>query len=157
MSTINEKQKAAVDELFVNGFNRKKAYASAYPNCDPARRRDGMQRILALPHVQEYYQAKYDIIKEMSQINVFHIIESLRIQIEHYEDLVDLVTKDKLTTAEEQKLERMERVIKGADAMRARDMICKLIGAYEPQKIIVEEKVYKVGFDLGADDAEIVE
>ena len=65
-----------------------------------------------------------------------------------------IVTKDNPTEQEMDKLDRMKDIIKGADVLKAQDMVCKLIGAYEPEKIEISEKVYKIGFDF--DDAEEV-
>ena len=42
---------------------------------------------------------------------------------------------------------------------KAKEMIAKLIGAFEPEKIIVEQQTYNVGFDFGndeIDEAEVV-
>ena len=33
---MTEKQRAFVDEMFLNGFDRKKAYSLVFPDCKPA-------------------------------------------------------------------------------------------------------------------------
>ena len=70
--------------------------------------------------------------------------------------MTELSLKDSLTTREEEKLGRISELVKGSDIMKARDMICRIIGAYEPEKVEVSNTVYKVGFDLDVNDAEII-
>ncbi len=153
---LNEAQKMAIDELFVNGFNRQKAYMRAYPDCIPKYARSGMQQILSKDYVQDYYDVKYKQYQKIVGIDARQMVDSLKTQIEQYEDMLDLAIKPNLTAKEVELLERMKDVIKGADIMRAKDMICKIIGAYEPEKIEITDKTYKIGFDLDADDAEII-
>lgn len=153
---INTSQRLAIDELFANGFNRQKAYRVAYPDCKPEHARSGMQQILSKAHVQEYYDLKYNEYKKIVGTDAYQMVDSLKTQIEQYEDMLDLAVKPKLTAAEVELLERMKDVIKGSDIMKAKDMICKIIGAYEPERIEVTDKTYKVSFDLDSDDAEII-
>jgi len=69
--------------------------------------------------------------------------------------MLALASKDKLTSLEEDKLERLSSILKGSDVMRAKDMICRIIGAYEPEKIEVTNKTWRVSFD-DADDAKLI-
>ena len=153
---INANQAAAIDELFANGFNRTKAYLVAFPNCKPKYARASMQQLLAKPYIQDYYDVKYKEYQKILGVGKRQMVDSLKTQIEQYEDMLDLAMKPKLTAAETEQLERMKEVIKGSDIMKAKDMICKIIGAYEPEKIEVTDKTYKVSFDLDSDDAEII-
>lgn len=156
ISKLNDNQKSAIDHLFANGFNRQKAYLAAYPNCKPSLARSGMQQILAKDYVQAYYDIKYKEYQKIVGIDARQMVDSLKTQIEQYEDMLDLAIKPNLTAKEMELLERMKDVIKGSDIMKAKDMICKIIGAYEPERIEVTDKTFKVGFDLDADDAEIL-
>ena len=61
-----------------------------------------------------------------------------------------------LTDKEIAKLARISELVKGSDIMKAKDMICRIIGAYEPDKIEVVDRTYKVGFDLGDSEPEIL-
>ena len=154
---MNDKQRMFVDEMFLNGFNRKKAYALIYPDCKEANIPSGVCQILRKPLVKEYYEKKYKEFRESLSIDKYQIIDGLRKQIELFDDMTELSLKDSLTQKEEEKLGRISELIKGSDIMKARDMICRIIGAYEPEKIEVANKVYKVGFDLDVDEAEIIE
>lgn len=153
---INANQAAAIDELFANGFNRTKAYLVAFPNCKPKYARASMQQLLAKPYIQDYYDVKYKEYQKILGVGKRQMVDSLKTQIEQYEDMLDLAMKPQLTASETEQLERMKEVIKGSDIMKAKDMICKIIGAYEPEKIEVTDKTYKVSFDLDSDDAEII-
>jgi len=86
-----------------------------------------------------------------------HIMVDNLVSISHkYDDMLALACKDRLTANDEIRLERMASVLKGADAMKAKDMLCRIIGAYEPDKIEVTNKTWRVSFD-DAEDAEISE
>ena len=154
---MTDKQRMFVDEMFLNGFDRKKAYSLIFPDCKPANVPSGVCQILRKPLVKDYYNEKYKEFRELLSIDKFQIIDGLRKQIELYNDMVELSSKDSLTQKEEDKLGRLNELVKGSDIMKARDMICKIIGAYEPEVIKVETKTYKVGFDLDASDVEIIE
>ena len=151
---LNEDNKRVIDELFLNGFNRKKAYALVYPeNKAPAQ---GMGQMMARQNVKDYYASKHKEWRESLSMDKYEVIDGLRRQIELHNDMVELALKDSLTTREEEKLARLNELVKGSDIMKAKDMICRIIGAYEPDKIEVVERTYKVGFDLDPDEAEII-
>tara|TARA_R110000765_G_scaffold195232_1_gene300807 strand:+ start:1167 stop:1643 length:477 start_codon:yes stop_codon:yes gene_type:complete len=153
---INESQKHAIDELFLNGFNRKKAYAVAYPNCKEVNLTVGMFQIMKKQAVKDYYQQKHKEWREALGMDKYQIIDGLRKQIELFDDMQALSLKDELTDKEIAKLKRISELVKGSDIMKAKDMICRIIGAYEPEKVIVENTTYTVGFDMSSDEAEII-
>jgi hypothetical protein len=155
LSYINENNKAAIDELFLNGFNRAKAYGLIYPdNKNPSM---GMGQLMQRQPAKDYYALKHKEWRESLSIDKYEIIDGLRKQIELHNDMIELASKDSLTTREQEKLSRLNELVKGSDIMKAKDMICRIIGAYEADKIEVVQKTYKVGFDLDINDAEIIE
>jgi len=156
MGEINENQKHAIDELFINGFNRRKAYSVAYPDCKDANLAVGMAQIMRKDYVKEYYALRHKEWREALGMDKYQVIDGLRKQIEMFDDMVELSLKDDLTDKEVAKLGRLTELVKGSDVMRAKDMICRIIGAYEPEKIEVSNKVFKVGFDMDSDEVEIL-
>ena len=156
MLEINDRQRMFVDELFLNGFNRVKAYSTVYPDCKGKSVAPAICQIMKKPHVKEYYNDKYKEFREILSIDKYQILDGLRRQIELFDNMTELSLKDSLTTREEEKLGRISELVKGSDIMKARDMICRIIGAYEPEKVEVSNTVYKVGFDLDVNDAEII-
>lgn len=154
---LNEMNKKAIDALFENGFNRTKAYMSVYKQSNKAHARTSMYQILRKPKAKEYYDLKYKEFRELLDVDKHQMLDKLTAQVDMFDTMIELASKDNLTALEEEKLDRLKDLVKGADVMKAKDMICKIIGAYEPEKIEVTEKTYSVGFDTGNfDDAEEV-
>jgi len=151
---LNDKQRACIDRYFVNGFDRAEAYGFAYPDSNPETRNQSMYIMLNRDSVKEYHERKYEEFKSMISMDKHIMIDNLMRISNRYDDMVSLAGKDKLTALEEERLERLSGVLKGSDAMKAKDMICRIIGAYEPEKIEVTNKTWRVSFD-DADDAEI--
>ncbi len=153
MGKITDKNKAFINRLFINGFNRKEAYTAIY-DCKDKYNTVSSYILLKRPECKEYYAAKWQEFEQEFDINKKMIVSKLMHKINMYDEMLYIVTKDNPTEQELDKLERMKEIIKGADVLKAQDMVCKLIGAYEPEKIEISEKVYKIGFDF--DDAEEV-
>jgi len=152
MSKLNDQQKAAIDRLFINNFNRKEAYTFVYPEVKAKFAGQYMYQLLQNPEVQEYYASKYEEFKSVLNIDKHMMLDNLTNQISQFDDMVALAAKDDLTEDEEYRLKRLGWIIKGSDVMKAKDMICRIIGAYEPEKIEVSNKTWNVGFD--SDDIE---
>lgn len=153
---LNKSQQAAIDRLFVNGFDRADAYAHGYPESKPESRSQSMYILLQKDYVKEYHARKYEEFKSMISMDKHMMIDNLTTMCRKFDDMIAIASKDKLTAKEEEKLERLSNVLKGSDVMKAKDMICRIIGAYEPEKIEVTNKTWNVSFD-DADDAEIVD
>ncbi len=151
---LNEAQRKCIDRLFTNGFNRAEAYAHAYPNSKPNTRHQSMYILLQKDSVKEYHAQKYEEFKALTDVDKHMMVDNLMTMIHRYDDMVALASKDTLTSKQEDRLERLSSVLKGADVMRAKDMVCRIIGAYEPDKIEVTNKTWNVSFD-DAEDVEI--
>lgn len=152
---INDAQRKCIDRLFVNGFNRQEAYGYAYPDSNPDLRGQSMYILLKRDSVKEYYDRKYEEFIALTDIDKHVMVDNLITMMRRYDDMLALASKDKLTSLEEEKLERLSSILKGSDVMKAKDMICKIIGAYEPEKIEVTNKTWRVSFD-DADDAKLI-
>jgi len=87
------------------------------------------------------------------KLDKMQMITGILNQIETYESMVELSLKDDITEKERDKVNRYKWLVNGADIAKYRDMLCKLIGAYEPEKIEIQEKTFKIGFT----DVDIIE
>tara|TARA_R110002020_G_scaffold17516_6_gene61442 strand:- start:1882 stop:2343 length:462 start_codon:yes stop_codon:yes gene_type:complete len=153
MGKITDKNIAFINRLFINGFNRKEAYTAIY-DCKDRYTSVLAYSVLQRPECDAYYKSLWKKFELEFDVNKKMIVSKLVHKINMYDEMLYIVTKDDPTEQELDKLERMKDIIKGADVLKAQDMVCKLIGAYEPEKIEISEKVYKIGFDF--DDAEEV-
>ena len=153
MGKLTDKNKAFINRLFLNGFNRQEAYQHIY-NCEEKYSTVSSYSVLQRKECKEYYATKWREFEQEFDINKKMMVSKLVHKIDIYDTMLYIATKDNPTDEELDKLERMKELIKGADVLKAQDMVCKLIGAYEPEKIEISEKVYKIGFDF--DDAEEV-
>ena len=120
-------QKLAIDELFVNGFDRTKAYIVAYPKSKPSSALPAFNQLLKKDYIREYYNAKYEDFKEGLALEKYQILQSLKKQIDLFDSMIMLSLKDNLTESEELKLSRLKDIVKGSDIMKVRDMICKIL------------------------------
>lgn len=144
---LNDKNKEVIDRMFVNGFNRVEAWSSVYPTTQHKYISSSVHQMLVKPHAKEYYQLKHEEYKDALSVDKYVMVEKLLNQIDMFDAMILLASKDKLTITEEEKLERLTALVKGADIMKAKDMICKLIDAYTPIKVKVENVTYNVGFE----------
>tara|TARA_R110002050_G_scaffold281410_2_gene428865 strand:- start:342 stop:815 length:474 start_codon:yes stop_codon:yes gene_type:complete len=151
---LTDQQKTAIDNLFVNGFNRKKAYLDAY-KCSDGSATMGFVQLMKKDYIKEYYLEQYENFKDLLQVGKYEIVDSLKKQIDLFDAMIDLSLKDELTEQEELKLSRLKDLVKGSDIMKARDMICRIMGVYEAEKVEVKNVTYSVGFDV--DDATEIE
>tara|TARA_R110001632_G_scaffold123505_2_gene236249 strand:- start:180 stop:680 length:501 start_codon:yes stop_codon:yes gene_type:complete len=164
---LNEKGKICIDSLFTNGFDRAGAYAVGFPNSTAKSRSSQMYQLLRRPAAKEYYAKKYEEYKEVLGVDKFTLVASLIKQVEFFSDVMRMADegctienpRDDASITEEidewyARYGRMKDVMSASDNNKAKEMIAKLIGAFEPEKVIIEEKIYKVGFDF--DDAEEV-
>lgn len=149
---LNDKNKAVIDRLFVNGFDRAEAWGSEYPNTQPKYIATSIYQMLSKDSAKKYYEVKHDEFKAAIKVDKHTMIDNLIRQIELFDNMLILASKDELTDLEYAKLERLKDLVKGSDIMKAKDMICKLVDAYAPVKIEVKEVTYNVGFDMSEDD-----
>lgn len=165
MKVLNDKGKIAIDELFTNGFDRPSAYAKAFPTSTRKTRAGQMYQLLKRPEAGVYYDEKYKEYSKLLGVDKTILVASLIKQVEYFNEVMQMSadgcpiknpTKD--AQIEEDidewwnRYGRMKDIVKASDVNAAKNMIAKLIGAFEPEKIVVEEITYSVGFDFGKDD-----
>lgn len=152
---LKEAQRVAIDELFINGFNRVSAYMKAYPKAQERYARASMMALLKKQYIQVYYAERMKEFQNTIKLDKLQIVTSILNQVEQYERMVDLSLKEDITEEESDKINRFRWLVSGADIAKYRDMLCKLMGAYEPEKIEVKNKTFNIGFDV--DDIEEIE
>jgi len=167
MRELNDKGKRAIDALFTNGFDRPTAYAVGFPTSTRSTRASQMYQLLRRPEAALYYDSKYEEYKKLLGIDRTVLVASLIKQVEYFNEVMQMSAEGcpiKNPTKDVQIEEdidewwsrygRMKDIVKASDVNAAKNMIAKLIGAFEPEKIIVEEVKYSVGFDFGNDEIE---
>ena len=135
---INKKQKAFVDQLFKNGFNQTEAYCVVYNIENRDYGRIGGSRMLTKDNVKAYYEHLYKEYRKSLDIDKQKMLDSLMDDINLYDEVKVLGRKENLSKNEQERLVRLKGIVSASDANKARDMINKLIGSYEPEKQEIE-------------------
>ena len=138
-----------VDEYFRNEFKQTDAYLKVYPNVSVTIARSSAWRVMQRDEVKKYVDYRYKKYRRELDIDKQGLLDQLMKQIRLYDTMLELAIRDVLTLEEEEKLDRINKMLKGSDINAARNMIAKIIGAYEPEK--TETKIeWSIGF--GDDD-----
>jgi hypothetical protein len=142
---ISDRHKAVVDELMVNGLNRKKAYESVYKSTGLVSARS-CYIMLQRPEVQEYFNEQRENLLSTVSMDKQGVVLKLMSHIEGFDDLTSLASQDKLSEQEYMKFNRLEKLYSQAGSLKAFELIGKLTGLFEPEKVQVEHIEYKVDF-----------
>jgi len=143
---LNEKQKKFVDEIFKNGFNNGRAYQLVYGIENPNYADASASRLLNNnENVKNYYDFCLKKHREKLNIDKQKMLDMLVDELNLFNEMKILANKEKLTSTESERFNRLSILLKASDANKTRDMVNKLIGAYEPEKQEVTHK-WKVGF-----------
>lgn len=138
MNKINKKQKAFVDQLFINGFNQTEAYCKIYGIENRDYGSVGASRMIRKANVKGYYEHKYKDYRKGLDIDKQKMLDSLMDDINLYNEVKALGRIETPTKAEIERLVRLKGIVSATDANKARDMINKLIGSYEAEKQEIE-------------------
>ena len=142
---LSKKHKAVVDEYFRNDFKQSDAYMKVYPNVSITIARSSAWRLMQRDEVKSYVDYRYKKYRKELDIDKQGLLDQLMKQVRLYDTMLELALRDVLTLEEEEKLDRINKMLKGSDINAARNMIAKIIGAYEPEK--VETKIeWNIGF-----------
>jgi len=142
---IKEEHKLVVDGIFKNNFDRAQAYVDVY-ECSLHSARSAVCTMLKRPEVKRYYDEQMEYFKQETTLSKEKILTGLESHIKLFDSMVELAQKDELTKAEAQKLKRLNDMLKASDVLKAKDMLCRITGAYEPDKLQVEQITYKIDF-----------
>jgi len=136
---INTKQKLFIDTLFKNNFNQVDAYTKVYA-VSKKYAGPSATRLMSLPHVKAYYNHLMEQYRKTLDIDKQKMIDNLMRTVNMFEEMLTLASKESPTDEETSRLERLTSILKGSDANKAKDMLIKMIGAYEPEKQEIEHK-----------------
>lgn len=143
---ITEKHKRFVDNIFIHNFDKVKAYMAVYPDAKLNSARATATKLIREPEVKRYYESEMEYFREEVTISKEQILSGLESHINLFDSMITLALKDELTDVEAAKLKRLNDMMKASDIIKAKDMLCKITGAYAPEKVEVENIVYKVDF-----------
>lgn len=141
-----EKDRAIVNEYFTNGFNKELAYQMYNPDSKAQSFKLAAARYFSRKEIKSLVDEEAKKNAELVNIDKMVIINGLQNHIDLFDAMIALSLKDTLTDVEEAKFKRIKSIIKGADIMKSKDMLCKITGAYAPEKIEVTDVVYKIDF-----------
>jgi hypothetical protein len=148
------------EEWLHNGNQGTKAYQKIYPKAGLSTAQQNSFKILHEPIVQEYIrERKIEIAKEAELrhgVTRLTIIDDQLKKKKALEKVFDLAQKEVLSEKEEALLKRMSNVIRTADVNKADEILIKLLGLYEAEKIDITtdgEKVRNV-FMIGGKEVE---
>ena len=142
---ISDKHKAVVDELMINGLKRKQAYESVYNSTGLVSARS-CYIMLQRQEVMDYMDVQRQELMKNVQMDKQGVVLKLMSHIEGFDDLCALASKDILTEKEYMRFNRLEKMYSQAGSLKAFELIGKLTGLFEPEKIVVESVSYKVDF-----------
>lgn len=145
MKKISEIHKNVIDEYFCNGMNRSKAYAKYYETEGLVAARS-FYKLLLHPEVAQYYKESQEALSNALAINKHSIVMNLAKDLEANDELTALALKDELTEAEQDKFDRLSKVLSQTGKVQTINTIAKIIGAFEPEKVQVEMVNYTVNF-----------
>ena len=144
---ISDKHKQVVDAYFANGLDRKLAYETQYKvPSDPYQSSRNCHIMMQRPEVKEYFnecQKEYSLIAGISKED---LIYTLMNDLKNHEELDYLMSKRKLSEDEYMRFNRFKAIYSQAGKIALINTIAKIIGAFEPEKVQVEQVSYNVGF-----------
>ena len=144
---VKEGHKMVVDEYFTNGLRRNDAYMSVYKNVKRTNAATSFYLMLRRPEVLEYYKEVQKGMTDALGLNKKGVILSLHKDLEALDELLALACNDGcLTSDQQEKFERLTCMYNGVTKVSIMNLICKITGAFEPEKIQIESVNYTVDF-----------
>lgn len=142
---IDPLHKAVIDEYFVNGFDRGKAFLKFYPNTK--------QLSTCFYHMLSRSQAAaayMELMWRWINTDLAQERQEMIVRIKKLEDLynqlTDLALKEDLTDKELKRFNRIKQVISASDLNKSRDMIIKMLGLYAPTEIKADVRSITVNY-----------
>jgi len=142
---ISEKHKSVVDEYFLNGFSKPSAYSTQYEVEGIAASR-GFYKMCLRPEVKEYFMASQKDLAASIGLSKEVIVGTLAKDIESYNEFVALANQDNLTEKQEKKFNRLAQIYNHNSKIKSMEVISKLLGLFEPEKVEIKQVNYTVDF-----------
>lgn len=135
------------DEYLANGLNGTQAYLAVYKSVKNKKTAEAAaSRLLSNDKVKKYIEGIQKESSEALKITREDILSRLNTRSKIVEQLHILATKEKLTPQEESQFARLTMVIKTSDANKADEVIARMLGFNEPDKLDVNIIDYKANF-----------
>lgn len=134
------KQKLFVDELFLNNQNQTEAYVRSYGVTNRKYADMAASRLMTNDNVKLYFEHKMAEFREKLDITKEKMIDRMMQLDNVYQQMVALAGRDDLSVKEQEKLERLQKVVKGSDVAKNRDMLNKLAWGYSAEKSEITHK-----------------
>lgn len=145
MKQINDKNKAVIDEYFSNGFRKRAAYETEY-EVRGSKASRGYNNMMQRPQCIAYFEQCQSEIATTIGISKETVIMSLARDVENYEEFVTLGAEDNLTERQEKKFYRLAQIYNSNSKTKSLEVIAKLLGLFEPEKIEIKAVNYTVDF-----------
>lgn len=147
MEKISERHKMFVEEYLSNGLNGTQAYLTVYKNVKNVKTAEAAaSRLLSNDKVKALLEERQAKTIKKLEITREDILRRLNSRSLLMEEIQILASKETLTEAEEERLQRLSFVIKASDANKSDEMIAKMLGFNEPDKLDVNVKDFKANF-----------
>ena len=132
-------------ELVIDGYlsnlTMAAAYMEVYPNCSLSTARIEGWKVIHNEKMSDYIeQRKAEIRDEMERkhgVTRYSLIDDQLKKKKALDVVFELAQKEVLTAKEEDLLKRMSAVIRTADVNKADEILIKMLGLFEPEKLDV--------------------
>lgn len=133
--TLSEKHKRVVDYYLAHKTTKGEAYSEMYPNANVKYVNEQARKVFNRPEVKSYFELRLSETAKKLDIKKEEIVlQSLKL-VEMFYELVELGMKDELSPEEEKKFRRMSRLIKAGDMNKSIEIVNKMLGFNEPDKV----------------------
>lgn len=147
MAKISEKHRLFVEEYLNNGLNGTHAYLAVYPSVKNEESASvSASRLLRNDNVKKLIEEKQTKAVGKFEITREDILKRLDERSRLMKELQILASKDTLTEDESAKYSRLKEIIKMSDANKSDEMISRMLGFNEPDKLDVSIREFKADF-----------
>lgn len=129
------KHKQFVDEYMKCNMVGSEAYRKVYPDTSYSNACNGAWLLLKRPDVIEYMKHLQDKLDAKYLMSVQRVLKSHIDTMERFNELYELGDKEELTNDEKERYRRLSQILKTSDYNKTLDMITKIIGGYEPERV----------------------
>lgn len=146
---IPPKSKAYIDEYYANGMNSYEAYLTVNQIEELKDTKEKNKAAATIAQARKNYP-KY-VRRVERKIDRKHgkmrdkLVEELDEVLGIYTNMVDLAMKDELSEKDEEKFRRLRSIMSTSDYNKAVELIGKLTGSFEPEKVEVSN-TFKVSW-----------
>ncbi len=154
------KYKKVADIWLHNGNNGKQAYLKVFPTASNETAKVNATKILQTPEIVEYVDKKQEKIRMKAEkehgVTREKMIKDQLDKKSIMSDLFELASKEKLSEAENEKFKRLSSLIKTSDINKTDELLIKMLGFFESEKIDITSDGDKVKniFMIGGKEVE---